>query len=65
MLHEGFKDKATTLRAKARISHPKMGGTSGILARQSRGCVSSVTILDTLVGGRDPRVMGHHSPSNQ
>ena len=69
MLHEGFKDKAATLRAKARIIHPKMGGTSGLLAHQSRGCASSVTSLDTLekiaLRGRDLRVMGHHSPSHK
>ena len=55
--------------AKARISHPKKGGTLRFLANQGRGCVSSVTSLGTLGGialrGRDPRVMGHHSPSNQ
>ena len=69
MLHEGFKDKAATLMAKARISHPKMGGTSGLLALQRKGCVSSVTSLDTLkkisLRGRDPRVIGHHSPNHQ
>ena len=56
-------------RAKARISHPKMGGTPGLLASQGRGCVSSATNLDTLdriaLRGRDPRVMGHHSPNHQ
>ena len=55
-------------RAKARINHPKMGGTSGLLASQGRGCVSNATSLDTLNGialrGKDPRVMGHHSPSH-
>ena len=28
LLHKGFRDKATTTKAKGRISHPKMGGTS-------------------------------------
>ena len=28
LLREGFKDKAAATRAKARISHPKMGDTS-------------------------------------
>ena len=55
--------------AKAKISHPKKGGTLRFLANQGKGCVSSVTSLDTLGGialrGRNPRVMGHHSPSNQ
>ena len=69
LLLKGFRDKATTTRAKARISHPKMGGTSRLLASQDRGCVSSATNLDTLEGivlrGRDPRVMGHHGPRHQ
>ena len=33
LLHEGSKDRATAPKAKAKISHPKMGGTSGLLAR--------------------------------
>ena len=69
LLREGFRDKVTTTRAKGRISHPKMGGTLKLLASQARECVSIVTSLDTLDGialrGRDPRVMGHHSPSHQ
>ena len=47
LLHEGFRDRAVTPMAKARISHPKMGGTSGLLAIQGRECVSSATSLDT------------------
>ena len=47
LLHEGFRDMASATRAKARISHPKMGGTSGILDRQGRKCVSNATSLDT------------------
>ena len=69
MLFEGFRDMVAAPKAKARISHPKMGGTLGLLASQCKGCVSSVTNLDTLDGialkGKDPRVMGHHSPSHQ
>ena len=69
LLREGFKDRVVRPRAKAKISHLKMGGTSGLLASQGRGCVSSATCLDTLDGislrGRDPRVMGHHSLSHQ
>ena len=42
LLHEGFKD-----RAKAKISHPKMGDTSRLLASQGRGHVSIATSLDT------------------
>ena len=56
-------------RAKVRINHPKMGGTSGLLAKQGRGCVSSVTSLDTLdkitLRGREPKIMGHDSPNHQ
>ena len=69
LLHEGFRDSAVAIRAKARISHPKMGDTSRLLASRGRGCVSSTTSLDTLEGiarrGRDLRVIGHHSPSHQ
>ena len=69
LLRKGFKDRVTAPRAKARISHPKMGGTLGLLASQGKGCVSSATSLDTLdeisVRGRDPRIMGHHSPNHQ
>ena len=32
LLHEGFRDKATATRAKAKISHPNMGDTLGLLA---------------------------------
>ena len=28
LLREGFKDRVAASKAKARISHPKMGGTS-------------------------------------
>ena len=32
LLREGFRDRAATTRAKAKISHPKIGDTSGLLA---------------------------------
>ena len=32
LLCEGFKDRVSATRAKARISNPKMGGTSGLQA---------------------------------
>ena len=32
LLREGFKDKVMTTKAKARINHPKMGDTLGLLA---------------------------------
>ena len=44
---KGFRDRAVATRSKARISHPKMGGTSGLLASWGRECVSSATSLDT------------------
>ena len=47
MLHEDFREKAVATKAKARISHPKMRDTSGLLANQGRECVSSATSLDT------------------
>ena len=47
LLHEGFRDMAAATRAKARISHSKMGGTSGILDSQGRECVSNATSLGT------------------
>ena len=69
LLCEGFRDRMSAPNAKAKISHPKIGGTSRLLAHQGRGCVSSATSLDTLDGialrGRDPRVMGHHSSNHQ
>ena len=47
VLLEGFKDRVVAIRAKARISHPKMGVTSRILASQGKEYVSSATNLDT------------------
>ena len=47
MLREGFRDKTMATRAKAKISHPKMGDTSKLLASQDKECVSSATSLDT------------------
>ena len=64
-----FRYRVVTPKAKARINHPKMGGTSRILSSQGRGCVSSATSLDILdriaLRGRDLRVIGHHSPCHQ
>ena len=68
LLRESSRDKAVTTRAKARVSYPKMGDTSGLLASQGREHVSSATSLDILDGialrGRDPRVMGHLNPNH-
>ena len=47
LLYEGFKDRVAATRAKAKISHPKIGDTSGLLASLGRERVSSATILDT------------------
>ena len=46
LLRKGLKDKATTIRAKARVNHSKMGDTSGLRARQGKGHVSIATNLD-------------------
>ena len=47
LLHKGFRDRAATTRAKAKINHPKMGDTLELLASQGKECVSSATSLDT------------------
>ena len=47
LLCEGFRDRVAAPRAKARISHSKMGGISGLLASPGRECVSSATNLYT------------------
>ena len=47
LLCEGFRDRTTATRAKARIGHPKMGDTSGLLASQGQGHVFSATCMDT------------------
>ena len=47
LLHMGFRDRAVTIKAKAKVNHPKMGGISKRLANQVRGRVSIVTSLDT------------------
>ena len=69
LLRESSRDRVAATKAKARVSYPKMGDTSGFLASQSREHVSSATSLDILNGialrGRDPRVMGHLSPNHQ
>ena len=47
LLHKGFWDKATTIIAKAKVDHPKVGDILGHLASQCREHVSIVTSLDT------------------
>ena len=38
LLRKGFRPRVAATRAKAKISHPKMGDTSGLLASQGREC---------------------------
>ena len=56
-------------KAKPKVNHSRAGDTSGLLASQGKEHVSIVTNLNTLDGialrGREPRVMGHHSPNRQ
>ena len=56
-------------RIKAKVNHPRVGDTLGLLASQGRERVFIVTSLDTLdkiaLRGRDPGIMGHHSPNHQ
>ena len=47
LLLKGFRDKVVAPRAKAKINHPNMGGTSGLLASQGKECVSNATGMDT------------------
>ena len=67
LVREGFRVKAIAIRVKEKISHPKMGDTSVLLANQGRERVSSATSLDIFDGialrGNDPRTLGHHNPN--
>ena len=58
-----------TIRAKAKVNHPRMGDTSELLASQGRGRVSIATNLSIIDGiarrGKDTRGKGHHSPNQQ
>ena len=47
LLRKGFRAKAAAIKAKARINHPKVGDTSGLLASQDKEHVSIATGLDT------------------
>ena len=38
LLRKGFRDRVAATKAKAKISHPKMVDTLGLLASQGRGC---------------------------
>ena len=69
LLHMDLKDRAVTTKAKAKVTHPRVGDTSELLASQGRERVSIATSLDILDGisrrGKDPRDMGHHSLNHQ
>ena len=64
LVRKGLRDRA---KAKARISYPKMGDTSVLLANQGRELVSSATSLDILdeiaLRGKDPRTLRHNNPN--
>ena len=47
LLHKGFRDRAATIKTKARVDHPKVGDISRRLTSQCREHVSIATILDT------------------
>ena len=63
------KERVVATKVKAKVNHPGIGDTSGLLANQGRERVSIVTSLDTLnkiaLKGRDPRNTRHHSPNHQ
>ena len=69
LFHMDLGDRAVATRVKAKVNHPRVGDTSGLLASQGRERVSIVTSLDTIGGiaikGRDPGNTGHHSPNHQ
>ena len=69
LLDTDLKDKVVSTRAQAKVNHSRVGDTSRLLASQGRERVSIVTSLDTLdviaLRGRDPIVMGHHSPNHR
>ena len=69
MFHTDLKDRAMATRVKAKVNHPGVGDTLGLLASEGRERVFIITSLDTLNGislrGRDPESTGHHSPNHQ
>ena len=46
LLHISFRDRAATIRAKAKGDHHRVGDTSGLQARQGREHVSIAISLD-------------------
>ena len=61
--------RAMATKAKAKVNHFGVGGTSVLLISRGRLSVTIVTSLDTGDGialrGRDPRVTRHHCLSHQ
>ena len=47
LLRKGFKDRATAIRAKAKVDHPNVGDISMHLASKCKEHVSIATSLDT------------------
>ena len=68
LLRTNLRDRAVAVRTKAKVNHSRVGDTSRLLANQDRERVSIVTSLYTLdkivLRGKDPKVMGHHSPNH-
>ena len=66
LLRKSSRDRVAATRA--RVSYPKIGDISGLLASQGKDHVSSAISLDILGGialrDRDPRDMGHLSPNH-
>ena len=62
-------DRVVATKVKAKVSYPRVEGTSRFLASQSKERVSTATSLNTFDGithkGRDPKVMGHLSPNRR
>ena len=50
LLRKGFKDRAASIKAKARVNHPKVRYTSRLLASQGKEHVTIATSLD--IGNR-------------
>ena len=69
LLRMDLRDRVVATRAKAKVNHSGVGGTSVLIVSQGRCSVTIVTSLETKVGislgDKDPRVMRHHSLRRQ
>ena len=71
LLYKDFRDSAIAIKVKvkAKGDHLQVEDISGLTTRQGRGHVTIAINLETSGGivlrGRNPRVMGHLSPSHQ